>query len=94
MAGNIPFAIPYISSGLVCLALGLIATGIVISFIGFVLSGANPRVFSANIDRGTAVLGGVKATNVEDIPLLASICELGSIEYNVSESPEGPDAKN
>lgn len=75
----------------------LIAAGLVLAFAGFALSGFNPRVFSAAIDRGTVTLGGTVVDDTDALPVISAIAEMGRIEYGASSSgdaaePEAPEA--
>ena len=62
--------------------------GIVLSLAGFALSGFDPRVFSATVDRGTVSLGGTVVENPENLPFISTLAEMGSVEYGVSSDEE------
>lgn len=68
-----------------CVLAGL---GIVLSLAGFALSGFDPRVFSAKVDRGTVSFGGTIAENPENLPFISTLAEMGSVEYGVSSDEE------
>lgn len=65
-------------------ACALMGIGVVLSLAGFVLSGFDPRVFSASVDRGTVVFGGVVVENPDDLPLISTLAEMGRVEYGAS----------
>lgn len=68
-----------------CVLAGL---GIVLSLAGFALSGFDPRVFSAKVDRGTVNFGGTIVENPENLPFISTLAEMGSVEYGVSTDEE------
>lgn len=68
-----------------CVLAGL---GIVLSLAGFALSGFDPRVFSAKVDRGTVSFGGTIVENSENLPFISTLAEMGSVEYGVSTDEE------
>lgn len=68
-----------------CVLAGL---GIVLSLAGFALSGFDPRVFSAKVDRGTVSFGGTIVENSENLPFISTLAEMGSVEYGVSSDEE------
>ena len=68
-----------------CVLAGL---GIVLSLAGFALSGFDPRVFSAKVDRGTVSFGGTIVENLENLPFISTLAEMGSVEYGVSTDEE------
>lgn len=61
---------------------GLIAVGVVLAALGFVLSGFDPEVFTASYDVriGVLELGGVEVEDASGLPLLGQLLELGDIE--------------
>ena len=63
-----------------CVLAGL---GIVLFLAGFALSGFDPRVFSAKVDRGTVSFGGTIVENPENLPFISTLAEMGSVEYGV-----------
>lgn len=65
-------------------ACALMGLGIVLSLAGFALSGFDSRIFSASIDRGTVVFGGVVVENPDNLPLISTLAEMGRVEYGVS----------
>ncbi len=69
-----------------CVLAGL---GIVLSLAGFALSGFDPRVFSAKVDRGTVSFGGTIVENPEKPATVHfDACRDGSVEYGVSSDEE------
>lgn len=68
-----------------CVLAGL---GIVLSLAGFALSGFDPRVFSAKVDRGTVSFGGTIVENPKNLPFISTLAEMGSVEYGVSTDEE------
>lgn len=66
----------------------LVGLGIVLSLAGFALSGFDPRVFSAKVDRGTVSFGGRIVENPENLPFISTLAEMGSVEYGVSSDEE------
>ena len=69
-----------------CVLAGL---GIVLSLAGFALSGFDPRVFSAKVDRGTVSFGGTIVENPENLPRsFRRLPRWGSVEYGVSSDEE------
>lgn len=68
-----------------CVLAGL---GIVLSLAGFALSGFDPRVFSAKVDRGMVSFGGTIVENPENLPFISTLAEMGSVEYGVSSDEE------
>ena len=68
-----------------CVLAGL---GIVLSLAGFALSGFDPRVFSAKVDRGTVIFGGTIVEYPENLPFISTLAEMGSVEYGVSTDEE------
>lgn len=65
-------------------ACALMGLGVVLSLAGFALSGFDSRIFSASIDRGTVVFGGVVVENPDNLPLISTLAEMGRVEYGVS----------
>ncbi|MCI8451791.1 MAG: hypothetical protein HFJ74_04725 [Eggerthellaceae bacterium] len=59
---------------------------------GFALSGCDVRVFTASVDRGTVMLGGVEVENPEQVPLLGWMASMGKVEINPPEAPDAPTA--
>ena len=68
-----------------CVLAGL---GIVLSLAGFALSGFDPRVFSAKVDRGPVSFGGTIVENPENLPFISTLAGMGSVEYGVSSDAE------
>lgn len=69
-------------------ACALVGVGVVLSLAGFALSGFDPRVFSATVDRGTVSFGGTVVENPENLPFISTLAEMGSVEYGVSTDEE------
>lgn len=60
---------------------GLVATGLVLAAIGFVVSGFNLAVFNTQIDLrdDTIILGGVEMDDPTGLPLIEQLAEVGEI---------------
>lgn len=76
---------------------GLIAVGLVLVALGFVLSGCTSEVFTTSIDMrdGEIVLGGMKVEDPHGLPLIEQLAELGEVHVaapSAATAPEGPTA--
>ena len=73
---------------------GLVALGIVLAALGFVVSGFDPNVFSARIAMrdGRIVLRGVEVDDPTGIFPLEQIARLGEIDVSAPSAPETPAA--
>ena len=70
-----------------CVAAALAVAGLVLMASGFALS-----VFTASVDRGAVMLGGVEVENPEQVPLLGWMASMGRVEINPPEAPDAPTA--
>lgn len=75
-----------------CVAAALAVAGLVLMASGFALSGCDVRVFTASVDRGAVMLGGVEVENPEQVPLLGWMASMGKVEINPLEAPDAPTA--
>ncbi len=73
---------------------GLVALGIVLAALGFLVSGFDPNVFTAQIDirDDSIVLGGVEVDDPTGIFPLEQIARLGEIDVSAPSAPEAPAA--
>ena len=75
---------------------GLVALGIVLAGLGFVASGFNPAVFSAQIDLrdNTVILGGTRVDDPTGLPLIGQLASLGKVNVAAPGAPTAPKAPN
>lgn len=76
---------------------GLVAAGVVLAGIGFIVSGCDPAVFTTQIDMrdDTIVLGGVEVDDPMGLPLIEQLAGIGEVDTSgitASESPAAPEA--
>lgn len=76
---------------------GLVAAGVVLAGIGFIVSGCDPAVFNTQIDLrdDTIVLGGVEVDDPTGLPLIEQLDGFGEVDTSgitASESPAAPEA--
>lgn len=76
---------------------GLVAAGVVLAAIGFIVSGCDPAVFNTQIDLrdDTVVLGGVEVDDPTGLPLIEQLAGIGEVDTSgitASESPAAPEA--
>lgn len=69
---------------------GLVALGIVLVGIGFIVSGFDPAVFNAQVDlRGnTVILGGVEVGDPTGFPLIEQLAEVDAFGVAAPEAPK------
>ena len=73
---------------------GLVAAGVVLAGIGFIVSGLDPAVFNTQIDLrdDTVVLGGVEVDDPTGLPLIEQISRVGEVDVSAPGAPEAPAA--
>lgn len=73
---------------------GLVAAGVVLAGIGFIVSGCDPAVFNTQIDLrdGTVVLGGVEVDDPTGLPLIEQLSQVGEVDVSAPTAPEAPAA--
>lgn len=73
---------------------GLVAAGVVLAGIGFIVSGCDPAVFNTQIDLrdDTIVLGGVEVDDPTGLPLIEQLSQVGEIDVSAPTAPEAPAA--
>lgn len=73
---------------------GLVAAGVVLAGIGFIVSGCDPAVFNTQIDLrdDTVVLGGVEADDPMGLPLIEQLSQVGEVDVSAPTAPEAPAA--
>ena len=74
---------------------GLVAAGVVLAGIGFIVSGCDPAVFNTQIDLrdDTVVLGGVEVDDPTGLPLIEQLDGFGEVDTSgitASEAPAAP----
>lgn len=71
-------------------ASGLVALGIVLAGVGFIVSGFDPAVFNTKIDLRdhTIVLGGVEVDDPTGLPLIEQLAEIGEVDTSGVAAPE------
>ena len=71
---------------------GLVALGVVLAAIGYVASGFDPNVFSAQIDipEGTVTLSGTVVEDPSALPLIRQIAGLGGVDVAAPAAPTAP----
>lgn len=74
---------------------GLVAAGVVLAGIGFIVSGCDPAVFNTQIDLrdDTIVLGGVEVDDPTGLPLIEQLSQVGEIDVSAPTAPEAPAAR-
>ena len=73
---------------------GLVAAGVVLAGIGFIVSGCDPAVFNTQIDLrdDTVVLGGVEVDDPTGLPLIEQLSQVGEVDVSAPTAPEAPAA--
>lgn len=73
---------------------GLVAAGVVLAGIGFIVSGCDPAVFNTQIDLrdDTVVLGGVEVDDPTGLPLIEQLSQVGEVNVSAPTAPEAPAA--
>lgn len=73
---------------------GLVAAGVVLAGIGFIVSGCDPAVFNTQIDLrdDTVVLGGVEVEDPTGLPLIEQLSQVGEVDVSAPTAPEAPEA--
>lgn len=73
---------------------GLVAAGVVLAGIGFIVSGCDPAVFNTQIDLrdDTVVLGGVAVDDPTGLPLIEQLSQVGEVDVSAPTAPEAPAA--
>lgn len=73
---------------------GLVAAGVVLAVIGFIVSGCDPAVFNTQIDLrdDTVVLGGVEVDDPTGLPLIEQLSQVGEVDVSAPTAPEAPAA--
>ena len=73
---------------------GLVAAGVVLAGIGFIVSGCDPAVFNTQIDLrdDTIVLGGVEVDDPTGLPLIEQLSQVGEVNVSAPTAPEAPAA--
>ena len=73
---------------------GLVAAGVVLAGIGFIVSGCDPAVFNTQIDLrdDTVVLGGVEVDDPTGLPLIEQLSKVGEVDVSAPTAPEAPAA--
>ena len=73
---------------------GLVAAGVVLAGIGFIVSGCDPAVFNTQIDLrdDTVILGGVEVDDPTGLPLIEQLSQVGEVDVSAPTAPEAPAA--